>query len=56
MNTIMNIEQAINYLLNKVSGVKKCVKRAYQLMFYALSKKIKSEGSIKKMSPDDPLQ
>ena len=50
----MNIEQAINYLLNKVSGVKKCVKRAYQLMFYALSKKIKSEGSIKKMSPDDP--
>ena len=50
-----NIEQMINYQLNKVPGVKKYIKRAYQLGCYAVSKKIKSEGNIIKVSPDDPL-
>ena len=50
----MSLEQKINYQLNKVPGVKKYIKRAYQLGCYAVSKKIKSEGNIIKVSPDDP--
>lgn len=50
-----NIEQMINYQLNKAPGVKKYIKRAYQLGCYAVSKKIKSEDNILKVSPDDPL-
>lgn len=50
----MSLEQKINYQLNKVPGVKKYIKRAYQLGCYAVSKKIKSEGNIMKVSPDDP--
>ena len=49
----MSIEQKINYQLNKVPGVKKYIKRAYQLGCYAVSKKIKSEGNIVRISPDD---
>lgn len=48
----MNIEQIINYQLNKVPGVKKYIKRVYQLAMYAISPKIKSEGNIVRMSPD----
>ena len=50
----MGLEQKINYQLNKVPGVKKYIKRAYQLGCYAVSKKIKSEGNIIRVSPDDP--
>ncbi len=50
----MSLEQKINYQLNKVPGVKKYVKRVYQLGCYAVSKKIKSEGNIVRISPDDP--
>lgn len=50
----MSLEQKINYQLNKVPGVKKYIKRAYQLGCYAVSKKIKSEGNIVRVSPDDP--
>lgn len=50
----MSLEQKINYQLNKVPGVKKYVKRMYQLGCYAVSKKIKSEGNIVRISPDDP--
>lgn len=50
----MSLEQKINYQLNKVPGVKKYVKRIYQLGCYAVSKKIKSEGNIVRISPDDP--
>lgn len=49
----MSIEQRINYQLNKHPGVKKCIKRAYQLIMYAISPKIKSEGDIKCISPND---
>ena len=49
-----SFEQAINYQLNKVPVIKKYIKRVYQLACYATSKKIKSEGNIVKVSPNDP--
>ena len=49
----MSLEQKINYQLNKFPNVKRYVKRAYQLACYAVSRKIKSEGNIVKVSPDD---
>lgn len=48
----MWIEQKINYQLNKVPVIKKGIKRCYQLFMYAISKKLKSEGKIIKISPD----
>jgi len=49
----MSLEQKINYQLNKYPVVKKVIKRAYQTGMYAISKKIKSEGNITRISPDD---
>lgn len=49
----MSIEQTINYQLNKYPKVKKIIKRIYQRTMYALSHKIKSEGDIVKVSPND---
>lgn len=49
----MSIEQAINNQLNKVPGVKKVVKRCYQGILYALSPKMKVEGDVKCVSPQD---
>lgn len=49
----MSLEQKINYQLNKCPAVKKVIKRAYQTGMYAVSKKIKSEGNITRISPDD---
>lgn len=50
----MSLEQKINYQLNKYPGIKKYIKRGYQRTMYALSKKIKSEGDIIRVSPNDP--
>lgn len=50
----MSIEQKINYQLNKYPGIKKAVKRLYQLGMYAISPKIKSEGEIVRVSLNDP--
>ena len=50
----MSLEQKINYQLNKIPGVKRIIKRAYQRTMYSISPKIKSEGSITRISPDDP--
>ena len=50
----MSLEQKINYQLNKYPGIKRYVKRGYQRTMYALSKKIKSEGDIIRVSPDEP--
>lgn len=47
----MSIEQSINYQLNKVPAVKKVIKYCYQVACYAVSKKIKSEGNITRISP-----
>lgn len=49
----MSIEAKINYQLNKFPRVKKIIKRAYQLVMYAISPKIKFEGNIVRVSPDD---
>lgn len=49
----MSLEQKINYQLNKFPAVKKVIKRAYQLAMYSISPKIKSEGNIVRVSPDD---
>lgn len=49
----MSLESAINYQLNKHPGIKKGVKRLYQKTMYTISPKIKSEGDIIRLSPDD---
>lgn len=49
----MSLEQKINYQLNKFPAVKKVIKRVYQRSMYAISPKIKSEGNITRISPDD---
>lgn len=49
----MSIEQIVNYQLNKYPTFKKVIKRVYQLGCYIVSKKIKSEGNIEKISPND---
>ena len=49
----MSFEQKINYQLNKYPGVKKIIKSVYQHAMYAISPKIKSEGNITRISPDD---
>ena len=50
----MSIEQKINQKLNKYPGIKKSIKRIYQRTMYTISPKIKSEGNIVCVSPDDP--
>ena len=49
----MSLEQKINYQLNKYPGAKKVVKSVYQHAMYAISPKMKSEGSISRISPAD---
>lgn len=49
----MSVEQKINYQLNKYPFIKKYIKRCYQLAMYAISPKIKSEGDISCVSPND---
>lgn len=49
----MGLEQKINYQLNKYPSVKKVIKRVYQRTMYTISPKIKSEGDIVRVSPDD---
>lgn len=49
----MNLEQKINYQLNKYPTIKKVVKSAYQRVMYTVSPQIKSEGNITRISPDD---
>ena len=49
----MSLEQKINYQLNKHPKLKKGIKRLYQRFFYTFSKKIKYEGNIKRLSPND---
>jgi hypothetical protein len=50
----MGLEQKINQQLNKHPGIKKGIKRVYQRAMYTISPKIKSEGDIERISPDDP--
>ena len=48
-----SLEQKINYNLNKYPWIKKLVKRGYQLLMYAISPKVISEGKIIKISSND---
>jgi len=50
----MSFEQSINQQLNNYPIVKRIIKRVYQRAMYAISPKIKSEGDIVRISPDDP--
>ena len=52
----MGLEQRINYELNKHPAIKKGVKSAYQHVMYAASRKVRSEGPITRVSPDDAGQ
>lgn len=52
----MSIEQKINQALQKTPWVKKGIKRAYQLGMYAVSPKIKSEGKLTKLTPEDEYE
>lgn len=49
----MQIEQVMNQKLNKYPFIKKIIKRLYQRIMYFLYPKIKSEGPIICISPDD---
>ncbi len=49
----MRLEQYINNFLNRIPFFKRIIKRMYQIGMYAISPKIKSEGKIKKVSPND---
>lgn len=53
---IQKIENKANTFLQKYPVVKKSIKRVYQLGMYAISPKLKSEGNIKRISPDDGLE
>lgn len=50
------IESNINNILNKTPKIKKIIKRFYQLIMYAISHKIKSEGDIIRISPNDDME
>ncbi|MBP2075899.1 hypothetical protein [Oceanobacillus polygoni] len=52
----MSLENKINTFLNSVPAIKKIVKRSYQLSMYAISPKVKYEGDIKRISPDDGME
>lgn len=53
---IQKIENNANNLLQRFPTVKKIVKRSYQLFMYAISPKIKFEGNIIRISPDDGME
>ena len=49
----MNIENKLNQKLNQFPVIKKGIKRIYQIAMYTISPKIKSEGKIIRISPND---
>lgn len=52
----MSIETKVNSILNRVPAIKRIVKRTYQLTMYAISPKMKSDGNIERISPDDGME
>lgn len=53
----MGIEQKINHVLNqRAPSIKRVAKRVYQRTMYTLFPKIKSEGDIVRVSPNDSQQ
>lgn len=51
-----SLEAKINYQLNKYPAIKKVIKRAYQISMYAISPKIKSDGDIMAVTPNDGME
>lgn len=51
-----SLKGKVNHQLNKYPAIKRKIKRAYQISIYALSPKIKSEGNIVRVSPDDGME
>lgn len=49
----MGFEQKVNQYLNGHPKIKKGIKRVYQRISYALSKKTKAQGDIIEITPDD---
>ncbi|GAE28187.1 hypothetical protein JCM9140_4394 [Halalkalibacter wakoensis JCM 9140] len=52
----MNIENKINMFLNRIPVAKRVIKRIYQYSMYAISSKVKFEGDIKRISPQDGME
>lgn len=52
----LDIENKVNTFLQKFPFIKKSVKRVYQLGMYTVSPKIKYEGDIYRISPDDGME
>lgn len=50
------IESKVNSMLNNFPKIKRVTKRIYQLGMYTISPKIKSEGNIVRISPDDGME
>lgn len=53
---LRKIETSVNTALMKFPIIKKVVKRAYQVSMYAVSPKIKSEGEIIRVTPQDDYE
>jgi len=53
---LRKIEGSVNTALMKFPIIKKVVKRAYQVSMYAISPKIKSEGEIIRITPQDDYE
>lgn len=56
VRVIKMLEEKVNNFLHKYPNVRKIIKRCYQLVMYALSPKIKYEGNLKRISPDDGME
>lgn len=52
----MGIEDKINEILQKYPLPKKIIKRIYQFTMYSFSSKIKSEGDIRRLTPNDEYE
>lgn len=53
---LRKIESNVNTALMKFPIIKKIIKRAYQVSMYAISPKIKSEGEISRITPEDDYE
>lgn len=49
----MGFEQKVNYIISRTPALKKGIKRIYQFCAYIISPKMKSEGNIIRISPND---
>ncbi len=52
----MGLENSVKNILSSHPTIKKVVKRLYQKFMYSISKKIKFEGNLKKVSPNDDYE